>query len=285
MPAQETADVVNAIRARLRAVASGLAYRFRTTRRALFIILSIGLPTAVVFGLYPQLDLSISAWFYDPLQRDWPATHNDLLVAHRNFSAYVAAILVIIAVGALALGAIRRRGTLISLRGAAFLIASCLLGPGLIANVLLKPEWGRPRPADVLEFGGKLHFVPWWNPFGQCDGNCSFVSGETSLAFWMLAWAIVLPQRYRALAIAAALANCLLLSAGRIAMGGHFTSDVLFAAILTALAMWLTYCLAFAERPSGQARDPAPDVAARPRKRDLATLFGTARAGRDRHTA
>ena len=218
-----------------------------TPRVALMLILAVGLPIALVFGLYPKLDLSISAVFYDRLQHDWPVTRNELLILHRNLSAYLAAILVIFAIGSVAFGVIRRgRPALLSWRDASFLIGSLLLGPGLIVNVLLKPEWARPRPADVIDFGGKLHFVPWWNPFGACDGNCSFVSGETSLAFWMLAFAIVLPQRYRAAAIAAALVNCLVLGGGRIAMGGHFTSDVLLAAVLTALAMWLVHRIAFA---------------------------------------
>ena len=219
-----------------------------TSRVALMLILAIGLPAALVFGLYPKLDLSISAAFYDRPQHDWPVTRNDLLILHRNFSAYVAAILVIFTIGSVAVGVIRRaRPALMSWRDAGFLLGSLLLGPGLIVNVLLKPEWARPRPAEVIDLGGKLHFVPWWNPFGECDGNCSFVSGETSLAFWMLAFAIVLPQRYRPAAIAAALVNCLVLGFGRIAVGGHFTSDVLLAVVLAALAMWLVHRVAFAD--------------------------------------
>jgi lipid A 4'-phosphatase len=226
------------------AVANGIPPR--ASRIAISLILAIGAVTGFAFGLFPQLDLSISAWFYDPLHHVWPATNIGLLAIHRDFSAYLAVILVIIAIILGALGVIlRRRPWAIWWRAAAFLLGSCLLGPGLIVNTLLKPEWGRPRPADVLEFGGRLHFVAWWNPFGECDGNCSFVSGETSVAFWMLAWALVVPPRYRAATATAALVNCLVLSAGRIAVGGHFMSDVLFAMILTALAIWLSYAVAF----------------------------------------
>ena len=246
MSSPQNGDVVNA------ANSSGTPSAYRTSRftsrAALMLILAIGLPIALAFGLYPKLDLSISAAFYDRVQHDWPVTRSDLLILHRNVSAYLAAILVIFAIGSVAVGAIRRgRPALMSWRDAAFLIGSLLLGPGLIVKVLLKPEWARPRPADVIDFGGKLPFVPWWNPFGACDGNCSFVSGETSMAFWMLAFAVVLPQRYRAAAVAAALVNCLVLGAGRIAMGGHFTSDVLLAVVLTALAMWLVHRIAFAD--------------------------------------
>jgi membrane-associated PAP2 superfamily phosphatase len=238
----QNADVASAPKK----LASGI--RSRVSRIAITLILAVGAITGLVFGLYPQLDLSISALFYDPLRHTWPATNNALLALHRDFSAYVAAILVIIAIILGAVGTICRREPWLRWpRAAGFLIGSCLLGPGLIVNTLLKPEWGRPRPADVLTFGGRLPFVPWWNPFGACDGNCSFVSGETSLAFWVLAWALVLPRRYRAATATAALVNCLVLSAGRIAMGGHFTSDVLFAVIVTALAIWLSYIIAFGE--------------------------------------
>ncbi len=217
------------------------------TRRTTFIlILATGVATGLAFGIYPQLDLQISALFYDPARRSWPADDSVLLGYFRDFNRVLATILVIIAVGALVLSTVRRRALgWISQRGAAVLVASLVLGPGLIANVLLKPHWGRPRPAEVIEFGGTLHFTPWWSPYGECGGNCSFVSGEESLAVWLIAWAIVLPERYRGPALAVALLDCALMAACRVAMGGHFTSDVLFAAIFTALSIWVTYCLAF----------------------------------------
>ena len=118
-------------------------------RTGLLIALACAAAVGLLFGLYPKLDLSISAAFYDRPQHDWPVTRNDLLILHRNASAYLAAILVIFAVGSVAVGAIRRgRPALTSWRAAAFLLGSLLLGPGLIVNVLLKPEWARPRPAD-----------------------------------------------------------------------------------------------------------------------------------------
>jgi membrane-associated PAP2 superfamily phosphatase len=233
-----------------------------TRRTAFILILAIGVATGLVFGLDPRLDLQISALFYDQALRTWPADQHVLLAYFREFNTVLAAILVIIAVGALVLASIRRRALgFLSQRVAAFLVGVVLLGPGLIANVLLKPHWGRPRPAEVTEFGGPLHFTPWWNPFGECDGNCSFVSGEESLAVWLIAWAIVLPERYRGAALAIALLHCALMGACRIAMGGHFTSDVLFAAVFTGLSIWVTYWVAFrgaATAPGGYRRGTAP---------------------------
>ncbi len=247
MTSRHVVGVVNALRATVSGALAGFrAPLARAPRLALISLLAAGALTALAFGLYPQLDLSISSLFYDQATRDWPATHDLLLTVHRNVNAYLAFILVIITIAVPVIAAIRRRAPwLISGRAAWFLIGSFILGPGLIVNVLLKPEWGRPRPGEVIPFGGKLDFVAWWNPFGACGGNCSFVSGEESLAVWILAFAMVLPRRYRAAAITAAALNCVVIALGRIAMGSHFASDVLFAAILTALSVWVAYIATF----------------------------------------
>ena len=45
-------------------------------------------------------------------------------------------------------------------RTVVFLIATMALGPGLMANVLLKDHWGRSRPIDVKQFGGNERLSP-----------------------------------------------------------------------------------------------------------------------------
>ncbi len=107
--------------------------------------------------------------------------------------------------------------------------------------LLLKSHWGRPRPVEVSAFGGSLDFVPWFSPFGGCDSNCSFVSGEAASAFSLLAIAILLPQRFRVPAVVGATVYGLIVGLMRIAMGGHFLSDVLFAGVFTALAIWVLH--------------------------------------------
>lgn len=215
------------------------------TRRTTFILLLVTtVATGLVFGLYPQFDLQISGLFYDPVRRTWPADHTALFGFHRNLSILVTAILVIIVVGARALAAIRRReASVITRRVAGVLIGSLLLGPGLIANVLLKPYWGRPRPGEVTAFGGTLDFTAWWNPHGQCDSNCSFVSGEESLAVWLFAWAVVLPARYRGPALVVAALHSAFMAAGRLTTGAHFASDLLFAVMVTGWSIWLMHWL------------------------------------------
>ena len=88
-------------------------------------------------------------------------------------------------------------------RAVVFLALTLALGPGLLVNGLLKEHWSRPRPGEVVEFGGSLAPTPW-DPRGRCEQNCSFVSGETSGAAWTVAPALLLPGTLRAVALGAA---------------------------------------------------------------------------------
>ncbi len=116
-----------------------------------------------------------------------------------------------------------------------FLALSMALAPGLMANLLLKDHWHRPRPIQSAEFGGPMEFRPWYRTDGACNRNCSFVSGEGSSAFWTLAPALAAPAPVRPYAVVAAVAFGTAVSALRMAFGGHFLSDTLFAALFTAL--------------------------------------------------
>jgi membrane-associated PAP2 superfamily phosphatase len=97
----------------------------------------------------------------------------------------------------------------------------------------------------VTEFGGPEPFVPWWDPRGGCDKNCSFVAGEGAGAFWTLAPAAVAPPAMRAAAYAAALAFGAGVSGFRITFGAHFLSDVIFAGVFTFLVIWLVHGLIY----------------------------------------
>src|SRR5439155_19605392 len=126
-----------------------------------------------------------------------------------------------------------RRPMLIPGRGAVLMIATLTLAPGLLANVILKDEWGRPRPQEIEAFGGREHFVAWWDPRGDCPTHCSFVAGEPSGAFWTLAPATLVPPPWRALAYGAAVAFGSAVGVLRMAAGGHFFTDVVFAGVVT----------------------------------------------------
>ena len=179
-------------------------------RTGLIVALAIAVIAGVVFGLYPEIELAVARHFHAYIDNSRNAFAWRIyppLMKARDVGLWVTAVLVVPAVAALVIKLILpKRKLLMSGRAIVFLIATLALAPGLMVNVLLKDHWDRPRPIDVTQFGGKQHFVPWWDPRGDCPNNCSFVSGDVSGAFWTIAPAALAPPQWRALAYGAALA-------------------------------------------------------------------------------
>ncbi|MBB5577738.1 MULTISPECIES: phosphatase PAP2 family protein [Rhizobium] len=121
-------------------------------------------------------------------------------------------------------------------------LLSLAIGCGLIVNLILKAFSGRPRPRDTDLFGGALDFVQAGSFAGKCLRNCSFVSGESSSAGWLLCLALLLPPRWR-LPLGVPLAvTSIMMPTMRVLTGAHYLSDavlgwllslVMFAAMLS----------------------------------------------------
>ena len=112
------------------------------------------------------------------------------------------------------------------LRTKAVLIGGFVLGPVLIVNGLLKPFSGRPRPHETLDFGGMLPFAAAGDFSGACATNCSFVSGEAASAGWLICLLPLLKGRFRTVLAAVIIDISIATPLLRVAMGGHFPSDV-----------------------------------------------------------
>jgi lipid A 4'-phosphatase len=110
----------------------------------------------------------------------------------------------------------------------AFLILALATGPGLVTNTLLKDHFGRPRPEQIADFGGRMRYVPLPIPSAQCRRNCSFPSGHAAAGFYLITGAWIWPRQRYAWRATGAVAGALV-GLVRIAQGGHFLSDVLGA--------------------------------------------------------
>jgi membrane-associated PAP2 superfamily phosphatase len=215
-------------------------------RTGLVIALAVAVAAGLLLALYPELDLAISRGFYDPAMRDFPLRFERQLTFLRNAAMWVITALVAPFGIALALKLLLPfRPMLISGRAVLFVLATLALGPGLFVNVTMKEHWPRSRPIDVPQFNGQERFVPWWDPRGVCPKNCSFPAGESSGAFWTLAPAALTPPHWRALAYTGAIAFGGAVGGLRIAFGGHFFSDVVFAGIFVFLIVWLAHGLIY----------------------------------------
>ncbi len=110
-----------------------------------------------------------------------------------------------------------------------FIFVSAIISNIFVVNLLLKNFWGRARPNDILELGGKGDFTPWFKYSDACSSNCSFVSGDTSVGFTIIILYFVTKNvNYFWLA----LFSGSFLGIIRIMEGGHFVSDVLLSAFL-----------------------------------------------------
>lgn len=130
-------------------------------------------------------------------------------------------------------------------RYAAFLVLLMALGPGLMVNLVFKDHWGRPRPRQMQVFGGDRLFHQIWQPDFERQGN-SFPSGHASAAFYLMAPYFVLRKRDRrraALALAVGVGYGFFMGVARMAQGGHFLSDVMWAGGFVYLAGLTLYYL------------------------------------------
>ena len=207
----------------------------------LCLTLSVGIAIGLLFAIDPSLDLSVAKYFHEFKISGWPAGVETALSALRDFNLYLVVGLMAFCAVALGLQVRYPRARWPSARACVLVLLVMASGPGLIVNAVLKENWSRPRPGVVLASGDETTFRAWWDPSGNCPRNCSFASGEASAAFALLAVAVVTPLAFRYTAITLALIYGSLIGATRIAVGGHFVSDVVFAGVISALAVWVLH--------------------------------------------
>jgi lipid A 4'-phosphatase len=223
-------------------------------RTALIVVLLIAVVSGFVFAVYPTIDLWIARVAYAATNpSNGKVADLLLLIAFilRKVGLWIEILLIAPPIIALLVKLVFPRTTMfIPGRAVVFLVTGLIVGPGLLANAALKNHWERPKPGQLVQFGGNQHFIPWWQPIGDCRRNCSFVSGEASAAFWTIAPAALMPPQWRPLAYAAAIAFGSVVSLSRIVVGGHFLSDAIFAGVFTFLIVWLLYAIIYRWKPT-----------------------------------
>jgi membrane-associated PAP2 superfamily phosphatase len=220
-------------------------------RTGLTVALAIAAAVGLLFGVWPQLDLELAGVFFDAARGGFWRSYDPFYLFARDAGTWLIALVAAPAGLALTAKLFRPQWPLlIPGRAIVLMLLTLAIAPGLLANILLKEHWGRPRPIDVTEFGGDEHFRPWWDPRGDCARNCSFIAGEPSGAFWTMAPATLAPPQWRAVAYGAALAFGAALSLQRMAAGAHFFSDVVFAGVFTFLVIWIVHGWLYRWRPA-----------------------------------
>ena len=194
-------------------------------------LVAVALLTVVVFAS-GALDIGMARWFYRPEAADhWPLAHQLPWSLLYRSSTWITAALVLTGLAALAASFAPARSAW--RRPAVLLLLSVAIGPGLLGNALFKDHWQHPRPRDLVQFGGSLHYAP--APLPGTESGASFPCGHCTVGFlfgcgWWI-WKRRRP-RWAAASLALGLALGLLLGVGRMAAGAHFFSDVVWSALL-----------------------------------------------------
>lgn len=192
--------------------------------------LCLGIILGILFWRWPALDLWTARQFYLAPREFWWTDLPISLWQKRGVRLAGAGALLVFLIGLMRTRAGGRwRG--LPRRGWLYLLLALLVGPGLIVNLGLKEHWGRARPSYVAEFGGPQRYTPPLAPTHECDSNCGFVSGDAALAFFLMAGAFVDPRRRRAWLLAGLAAGGTI-GFWRMAAGGHFLSDIVFAGLV-----------------------------------------------------
>lgn len=121
-------------------------------------------------------------------------------------------------------------------------VLTTIIAAGLLVNAVLKQYWGRPRPDQTIEFGGKWAYRPIFPP-GPPGKGASFPCGHCTMGFVFLSMAGFYRQNKVAAVsgLAAGVVLGVLLSAARIAQGAHFLSDTIWSMGIVAMTVSILY--------------------------------------------
>ena len=198
----------------------------------LAVLLALAAAVTVLFSA-TRLDIEAARWFHHPSLADpWPVASQRVWYVFYRSAPWVTGSLAVAGVGLLVAGMVRGKSRRYRLLGI-FLLMSVAVGPGLIVNAILKDHWGRPRPRQIAEFGGRLEYVSPLLP-ARTHGK-SFPCGHCSVGYLYAAgwwvWRRDHPRR-AAGSLAAGTVLGTLLGFGRMAAGGHFLSDVIWSGLI-----------------------------------------------------
>jgi membrane-associated PAP2 superfamily phosphatase len=190
----------------------------------------------LLFGLFPVVDLAITDLFYKGGRfpaNDWILVQAAYRIVPWFGRAILAAMGLVLLVALVHPAAVAKYWR----RRAAVLLMCALFGAGVFTETL-KESFGRPRPSQVVEFGGRAQFHGILQPSSDCSGNCSFVSGHATTGFGLMAFGLLGSLRIRRRWWWIATISGFAFGTLRVAQGAHFASDVVFAMVV----MWGT-CL------------------------------------------
>ncbi len=198
----------------------------------LYILPALVLASGSVLFMVTDLDLAVARPFYHAPGDKWPAGDGFIWQGIYHFGVFPGFLVAVGAFCLLMLGIGRPRLSRYR-KISAYLVLVLAIGAGLVTNALLKDHWGRPRPREVIEFGGEHRFEPLMTIDPSSPGK-SFPCGHATMGFYFFAPGLVFlalgRRRTGGLVLLGAVVFGAALGMARTTQGGHFASDTLWAA-------------------------------------------------------
>ena len=198
----------------------------------LVVLAALSCATLILF-IVTDLDIAAARWFYHPeLPDPWPVAAEPLWYLFYRSAPWITGSLAVVGTAALIAGLLRKEARKFRIHGL-FILLCVAIGPGLIVNGILKDHWGRARPRQIAEFGGRQQYTQPLVPSGA-HGK-SFPCGHSSVGYlyasgWWL-WRRKHPK-IATLSLIAGITLGTMLGFGRMAAGGHFLSDILWSGLI-----------------------------------------------------
>lgn len=235
---------------------------FWKTGWGIFTLAAAGLIALTIpFWIWP-IDIAVQSAFFDENRGGWFLHDAQPWHALYHFGTMPGLVFGFGAIGVFAAGIWLPKWT--RYRKIALYVMLCLIiGPGVVVNLIFKENWGRPRPREVVEFGGQHAHEKIWEYDAASPGK-SFPCGHCSMGFCFFALAFILRERRRLAVAAAGFAFGLggIVGMTRVVQGGHFLSDVIWAGgfcFLTCLGLFYALGLhrnLFYEPPKDRRKTP-----------------------------
>ena len=193
----------------------------------------------VILYFFPELDLAISALIFDETSKFYLSNEPILKIIYKSVNV-LAITMALGVIGAYVYQLYTKKSIkYFDKKALVYIFMVFAFGSGVIVNLGLKQNFGRARPAEIVQFGGEKKFTPAavvnWEYGKECD---SFSCGHCSFALGFIAFFFLFRKRW---ILITAVSYGLIVSLGRILQGGHFFSDFIFSWIVMLLTAKLLY--------------------------------------------
>ena len=201
---------------------------------------SLTLIVSILFTKWPKIDVLFSNIFFSSINKKFYFENNKTLYFIGNLAYFFMSLLLIYNIFSIIRKTIHYKLININLfKKEVIFLLTFFIGSTLVIQGFMKHYFGRPRPIDIINFGGSKDFIPAYHISSQCKYNCSFVSFHTSIGVLLIIFSL---ERVNKIRKKLATFSCLFLGCfglTRILQGRHFLSDVIISAYIITIIYYI----------------------------------------------